>query len=234
MSAIFVAGTDTDVGKTYVCGLLLGFLQKKGLAAGYQKWVGTGPEFPPADLAACLRMAELPLEPELAASQVVYHFALPASPHLAAEQEGAVVEPGLIREKYRELLDRYELLLVEGVGGLMVPLRRDLLLIDLLAGLKIPTLVVAKSGLGTINHTLLTLESLRRRDIPVLGVVVSDGALEEDELVVADNMRTISEMGQTQVFGRLRRCPDPALARADFAPVGQAIAVALGVDKEAG
>jgi dethiobiotin synthetase len=227
MSAIFVAGTDTNVGKTHVCGLLLDFLLKEGVKAGYQKWVATGPEFPPADLEACLRMAGVPFAPELASSQVVCHFALPASPHLAAEHEGTVVDPALIRVRYQELLARYELRMGEGVGGVMVPLRRDLLLADLLRELKIPTLVVAKSGLGTINHTLLTLEALRHREIPVLGVVFSDGESGEDALLVEDNMRTIAEMGRVEVFGRLRRLAGPAQARADFLPVGLAIAGAL-------
>src|SRR3990167_1558591 len=159
MSAIFVAGTDTNVGKTHVCGLLLDFFQKNGCRAGYQKWVATGPEFPPADLQACLGMAGLPLVPELVSSQVVYHFALPASPHLAAEQEGALIDPALIRARYQEVLACHEVIIVEGVGGVMVPLRRDLLLVDLLKELRLPTLLVAKSGLGTINHTLLTLEA---------------------------------------------------------------------------
>ena len=228
MSAIFVTGTGTNVGKTHVCGLLLDFLRKNGSNAGYQKWVATGPESPPADLAACLRMAGLPLEPELAGSQVVYHFPLPASPHLAAEQAGAVMEPALIRQRDQEMLARHQLLIVEGGGGLLVPLNRELLLAELLAELQIPTLVVAKSGLGTINHTLLTLEALRHRDIPVLGVVFSDGTLAEEELLVEDNMRTIADMGGVQVFGRLRRCPDPGRARAGFSPVGLAIAQALG------
>ena len=227
MSAIFVAGTDTNVGKTHVCGLLLDFLRKNGSDAGYQKWAATGPESPPADLEACLRMAGLPLEPELVSSQVVYHFALPASPHLAAEQQGAIIDPALIRSRYQEMLARHELLIVEGVGGLMVPFNRELLLVDLLGELKIPTLIVARSGLGTINHTLLTLEALRHKGISVLGVVFSDAAVEEDALLVADNMRTIAEMGRVQVFGRLRRCVDPAQARVDFIPVGLAIVEAL-------
>ena len=227
MSGIFVAGTDTNVGKTHVCGLLLDFLRRKGSDVGYQKWAATGPEFPPADLKACLGMAGIPLEPELVGSQVVYHFALPASPHLAAEQEGKRVDPELIRKKYQEMSARYELLVVEGVGGIMVPLNRELLLVDLLQELKIVTLVVAKSGLGTINHTLLTLEGLRQRGIPVLGVVFSDGASGEDDLLAEDNMRTIAEIGQVRVFGRLRRSPDPVEARAAFVPVGRAIALAL-------
>jgi len=227
MRAIFVAGTDTNVGKTHVCGLLLDFLRKNGSDAGYQKWAATGPEFPPADLETCLRMANLPLDPERFSSQVVYHFALPASPHLAAEQEGKVIDPALIRVRYQEMLACHDLLIVEGVGGLLVPLNRELLLVDLLGELRIPTLVVAKSGLGTINHTLLTLEALCHRDIPVLGVVFSDAVAEKDELLVADNMRTIAEMGRVRVFGRLRRCVDPAQARLDFVPVGKAIAEAL-------
>ena len=228
MSAIFVAGTGTNVGKTHVCGLLLDFLRKNGRDVGYQKWVATGPEFPPADLAACLHMAGIPLEPALVSSQVVYHFPLPASPHLAAEQGGAIVDPALIRARYHEMQACYESLIVEGVGGLMVPLNRELLLIDLLRELKIPTLLVAKSGLGTINHTLLSLETLRHRDIQILGVVFSDAAEEEDALLVEDNMHTIAVMGGVQVFGRLRRCPDPAQARLGFVSVGRAIASALG------
>ena len=228
MRAIFVAGTDTNVGKTHVCGLLLDFLLKEEIQAGYQKWVATGPEFPPADLAACLRMAQLPLVPELVGTQVVYHFPLPASPHFAAERAGTVIDPALIRARYQERLASHELLIVEGVGGLLVPLNRALLLVDLLGQLKIPTLLVATSGLGTINHTLLSLEALRYRDIEVLGVVFSDAEPEEDEALVEDNMRTIANLGQVRVFGRLRRCLDPAGARSDFAPIGLAIAKALG------
>jgi dethiobiotin synthetase len=229
MNAIFVAGTGTDVGKTHLCGLLLDFLLKEGIQGGYQKWAATGSEYPPADLAQCLGMAGVPLVPELVSSQVVHHFALPASPHLAAEQEGRVVEPELIRRKYREMCGLHELLVVEGVGGVMVPLRRDLLLIDLLAELKIPTLVVAKSGLGTINHTLLTLAALRHREIPVLGVVFSDGAPEEDALLVADNMRTIAEMGQAAVLGRLLYAPDPGRAKEGFIPIGRTILAAIRI-----
>ncbi|MFA6465377.1 MAG: dethiobiotin synthase, partial [Desulfurivibrionaceae bacterium] len=84
-----------------------------------------------------------------------------------------------------------------------------------------------RSGLGTINHTLLTLEALRHRDIPVLGVVFSDGGPEEDTLLVEDNMRTVAEMGRVRFFGRLHRCVDPGKARLDFVPVGKAISEAL-------
>ena len=87
MRASFVAGTDTNVCKTHVCGLLLDFLLKEGVKAGYQKWAATGPEFPPADLKACLRMAGIPFEPGLGGSQVVDSFCPPALSHLRAEPE---------------------------------------------------------------------------------------------------------------------------------------------------
>jgi len=128
-----------------------------------------------------------------------------------------------IIESYKALASRYELLIVEGVGGLMVPLRRDLLLADLLAQLQPKTLVVARSGLGTLNHTLLTLEALRHRQIPVLGVVFSDSAAEEDERLVQDNMQTIEEIGLVRVFGRLQRHRKTSDARSAFMPIGHAI-----------
>jgi dethiobiotin synthetase len=112
---------------------------------------------------------------------------------------------------------------VEGVGGIMVPLRRDLLLVDLLARLQPRTLIVARSGLGTLNHTLLTLEVLRNRHIPVLGVVFSDPEEQEDERVVLDNMQTIEEIGLVPVFGRLQRQQNVTKAKSAFMPVGQAI-----------
>ena len=105
----------------------------------------------------------------------------------------------------------------------MVPLRRDLLLADLLARLQPRTLVVARSGLGTLNHTLLTLEALRHRQIPILGIVFSDSAEEEDEKLVQDNMKTIEEIGLVRVFGRLQRQQNAADGRSAFKPVGQAI-----------
>ncbi|MDA8164914.1 MAG: dethiobiotin synthase [Desulfobacteraceae bacterium] len=222
-SALFVTGTDTDVGKTFVCGLLLGYLRGEGIAAGYQKWVSTGGEGLPADLAACLEAAGLPVAEAVPELQTPYRFRLPASPHLAAEAEGRSIEPDLILARFRELAARHPVLIVEGVGGLLVPVRRDLLLANLLARLALPTLVVARSGLGTLNHTLLTLEALRARAVPVLGVVCSDSGHDEDERIAADNLRTIADMGKVTVFGRLPRCRTAAEAAIAFRPVGDAI-----------
>ncbi len=245
-STLFITGTDTSVGKTFISALLLDFLLKNNLRAGYQKWVSTGdPESePPTDLRYCLRAAgRIPDRTDLHL-QVPCRFRLPASPHLAAEFENRQVEPAVIIDAYRKMAKRYDILIVEGVGGLLVPLRRDLLLADLLSRLPLATLVVARSGLGTLNHTFLTLEALKNRDIPVLGVVFSDALsrAEEaapllanrrkdtktiEELLAADNIRTIAETGKTRVFGRLPRCRDLQEAATIFAPIGRAILEAL-------
>ena len=223
-NTLFITGTDTSVGKTFVSARLLEFLKTKGIQAGYQKWVATGVDGGmPEDLALCLDTAGISPAPELVAQQVPYCFKFPASPHLAAEMENRTVEPELIVERYKALAAAYEWLIVEGVGGILVPLRRDLLLADLLAQLQPKTLVVARSGLGTLNHTLLTLEALRHRKIPVLGVVFSDSAVKEDEKLVQDNMQTIEEIGLVRVFGRLRHHKNAADARSSFMPVGHAI-----------
>lgn len=223
-NSIFITGTDTSVGKTFIAALLFGFLRENGIDAGYQKWISSGGH-ECEDLRFCLENNELEVNPDLEALQAVYRLKYPASPHLAAEKEEIRIDPELILARWQEYSCRKELLVVEGVGGLLVPLRRDLLLADFLGRIKLPTLLVARSGLGTLNHTMLSLEALRSRDIPVLGVVFSDAEndAEFDELLLADNQRTIAEIGRVKVFGRIKRCADFSEAREEFRPVGRLI-----------
>lgn len=223
---LFITATDTGVGKTLISGLLLGYLRKQGIKAGYQKWAATGCENGVGDLARVAELAGPEDAPVPLDLQVPYRFPYGASPHLAAELAGREIDPVLLVAAYENLKSRYEVLLVEGVGGVLVPLRRDLLLADLLARLQIRTLLVARSGLGTLNHTLLTLEALRRRDIPVLGVLFTDGPA-EDGAIAADNLRTIAELGRVKVFGRLPWCGREGELIAAFHPLGEAIHAAL-------
>lgn len=223
-NTLFITGTDTGVGKTYVCARLMEYLAAKDIRTGYQKWVATGAaKGLPEDLVQCLEAAGITPDPDLLEKQVPYSFSYSASPHLAAEMEGRSVDPEYIVAKYTAMAAGCEWLIVEGVGGVMVPLRRDMLLADLLARLLPKTLVVARSGLGTLNHTLLTLECLRRRKVPLLGVVFSDSEAREDERLVEDNMRTIAEIGLVRVFGRLQRLENAIEAKRAFMPVGQSI-----------
>ncbi len=234
-NSIFITGTDTSVGKTFNAALLLGFLRENNIDAGYQKWISSGGH-ECEDLHFCLENNGLEVNPDLEDLQAVYRLGYPASPHLAAEMEGIKIDPELILARWQEYSRRKELLVVEGVGGLLVPLQRNLLLADLLDRIKLPTLLVARSGLGTLNHTLLSLEALRSRDIPLLGVIFSDAEndAEFDELLLSDNQRTIAEIGRVKVFGRVKRCVDFTEAREEFWPVGQSILQTLKQKKSLG
>jgi dethiobiotin synthetase len=226
MKTIFVAGTDTGVGKTFFCAHFLKYLLDRDIVAGYQKWVSTGDAEHPADLDFCIQIAGPKAHAGDIDLQVPFRFPFPASPHLAAEIAGRELNAEVIVSAFRSMTKKYELLIVEGVGGLLVPLRRDLLLIDLLARVRPPVLLVARSGLGTLNHTLLSLEALHRRDIPVIGVVFSDPPDPGDEVLINDNMKTIAELGATRVFGRLYRTADHGESRTVreiFAAIGRAI-----------
>jgi dethiobiotin synthetase len=226
MKTVFVAGTDTGVGKTYVSALLLQYLLDRNIHAGYQKWVSTGDAGRPADLFFCMQASGLGENRVSLDLQAPFRFVYPASPHLAAELEGRRIDSEIILDAYEKMVAGYERLVVEGVGGLLVPLRRDLLLIDLLALLRLPVLLVARSGLGTLNHTLLSLEAVRSRNIPTLGVVFSDAEEPDHEDLIIDNMRTVAEIGRIRVFGRLPRSDlsrHPQQSRKNFRIIGDAI-----------
>lgn len=223
-NTVFITATDTSVGKTYISGLLLAYLIDHGINCGYQKWISTGNRRMSEDLAFCLQLAEIPFMEEMIDQHVPYRFQFPAAPHLAAELDNREVKPEIILANYEAMSIRYQKLIVEGVGGLMVPLRRDLLLIDFMAPLKIKTILVCRSGLGTINHSLLSIEALRHRNIPLLGLVFTDSGPGEDEILSMDNMKVVEELGRTKVFGRLPWCENTEDAKKCFAPIGEKIA----------
>ena len=179
---LVVCGTDTDVGKTVVSALVV-----LGLGARYWKPVQSGLA-DGGDTGWVQRLLDLPAErivPE------VYRFTAPVSPHWAAEREGLVIEPERLA-----LPGGPGPLVVECAGGLLVPLRRDWLQIDQIATWGLPVLLVARSGLGTLNHTLLSLEALRQRSIPVLGLVLNGPPH-------PDNPRTLASLGGVPVLAEL-------------------------------
>lgn len=179
---LVVCGTDTDVGKTVVSALVV-----QGLGARYWKPVQSGLA-DGGDTGWVQRLLDLPAErivPE------VYRFTAPVSPHWAAEREGLVIEPERLA-----LPGGPGPLVVECAGGLLVPLRRDWLQIDQIASWGLPVLLVARSGLGTLNHTLLSLEALRQRSIPVLGLVLNGPPH-------PDNPRTLASLGGVPVLAEL-------------------------------
>lgn len=168
---LFVTGTDTGVGKTLVACALVDALREAGIDAGAMKPVETGvAEGGPLDALALRRAAgdRDPLD-----DVCPYRFALPAAPSVAARHASRRIELETLRDAFDRIAARRAAVVVEGAGGLLVPLAPHLDMARLAAALGLPVLVVARASLGTINHTLLTLEAARARDLQVAGVVVS-------------------------------------------------------------
>jgi dethiobiotin synthetase len=167
----FVSGTDTGVGKTVVACALVRALRRRGLDTGVMKPIETGVGADgPLDAQALCSAAESTVPLEEICPQA---FALPAAPTVAAASEGRSVEMEPIRDAFARLRRRHEWLVVEGAGGLLVPAARGLSMADLSQELELPLLIVCRAALGTINHTLLTLEAAEARNLPVAGVVIS-------------------------------------------------------------
>ena len=172
---VFVCGTDTGVGKTVVTGALCAHLNKKGIRAGAFKplesgCASKGRHIRRADSEFLKKMARMPEPLDLINP---YYFKEPLAPGVAAARQGIRVSFDKIKKNLRALQKKYDVVFVEGAGGLLVPIAVRKTNLDLIRYLKAPVLVVARLGLGTINHTLLTLEHLKRNRIRVLGVVLN-------------------------------------------------------------
>lgn len=201
---IVVSGTDTGIGKTIFSAALVGALD-----GCYLKPVQSGLE-EETDSETVLRLSGLPADRVLPER---YRLRTPASPHLAAELDGAAIDPASL------VLPRIDRpLVVEGAGGLLVPLTRELLTIDVFARWGAPVVLCARTALGTINHTLLSIEALRARGIPLLGI-----AFLGDENI--DTERTITAFGGARRLGRLPRL-DPLTSATLAAAFARAFDVA--------
>lgn len=185
MTGVFVTGTDTGVGKTIAAACLA-----RAWQAGYWKPVQTGLATGDDDTETVAALAGLPAERVVAP---VYSLQAPLSPHAAAELEGVRIVMDAIA-----LPRMAHPLVVEGAGGVYVPLNDRDFMIDLMAKLALPVLLVARSTLGTINHTLLSLAALRSRRLPIAGVIL-DGPPN------AGNRAAIEGFGQVRVLAELPR-----------------------------
>jgi dethiobiotin synthetase len=182
----------------------------------------------PGDAEFVLAALDSPQPPGLACT---YCFRAPAAPLVAARAEYTSVDVGVIRDRFERLRQAFEVVLVEGAGGLLVPLAEGYNMADLARVLRLPLVVVARPGLGTLNHTLLTLEAARARGLHVLGVVLS-GWHEPVELATRTNPALLCELGQAALLGVLPW--DGALAVEELRLgrlrewAGEALAPALG------
>jgi dethiobiotin synthetase len=200
-NGIYVTGTDTGVGKTVVCGLLKRYLREQGYVPVVQKWVQTGADDDVTTHRTIGGVTEGELDYD--ADIIPYRFILPASPHLAARQQQTRIDARRLSAAFRRLTSVFSPVIVESAGGLLVPINNRSTLLDVAQGLSLPVLLVSANRIGAINHTLLAVEALRRRNMSVIGVVFNDRSSIEDDRIRSDNPVTVHRHSGVKVLGRL-------------------------------
>jgi len=197
-NGVFVTGTDTGIGKTLVAAGLARLSVNRGVKVGVFKPVASGGSIS-EDGKLLQKAAKLP--DSACASIVPVHYQQPLAPWVAGWKEGKV-DLAKVEKAFRKAKSSCDFLVVEGVGGIQVPIARDFFVADWIKKWKLPALVVARAGLGTINHTLLTVETLRRRRIEVVGVFVN--GYKGKELSESTNVKALRKLLKVPVYGPLK------------------------------
>ena len=204
MRGLFVTGTDTEAGKSVVAACICAALAAAGERVAAFKPVVTGLDEEPGEFGRDHELLAAAASAGQSPSDVTPHVFGPAvSPHLAAELSGVTLEPAELVKAARA----HELIVCEGVGGLMVPITPGYLVRDLAIDLALPVVIAARPGLGTINHTLLTIEAARAGGLTVAAVVMTPWP-DEPTPMERSNRDTIALLGDVIVTGLPRTSPD--------------------------
>ena len=208
--ALFITGTGTDVGKTYVTGLIVRKLRQAGLNGGYYKAALSGAicdkdgVLQPGDALYVRRVADMD---ESVENLVTYVYPEAVSPHLAAKMNHRPIDFDRVKSDFERAKSRYDYLTMEGSGGIICPLRWDnqqhMLLDDLVKRLHLGVLIVADAGLGTINSTVLTIEHLRAREIPVRGIIFNKYI--PRDIMQDNNASMIEEMTGVKILAYVKK-----------------------------
>jgi dethiobiotin synthetase len=205
---LFITGTDTEVGKTVVTAGLLRALRRRGVDAVSMKPVQTGA----VALKGTLTAPDLEyhhhaagLEPDESehALMAPYLYEAACSPHLAGRMAGESPKVPRILEAAQSLAAKHELLLVEGAGGVYAPLNESATMLDLMQALGLPVVLVARRGLGTINHSLLSIRAIEAAGLPLLGVVFNEVGPGEEDFIKKDNPNAVATFGKVEVLGNV-------------------------------
>ena len=203
---VFITGTDTGVGKTIVTATVATALTQQGVNAGVMKPIVTGLAESKAGLSDPDWLISKTGVGDSPALISPYRFQIAASPLVAAAPTGVPIDIEHIIRAFQALSDQHDCILVEGIGGVMVPLTTDLFVVDLMKHMNLPVLVVARSGLGSINHTLLTLDCLRSRGVRILGLVFNAAARPPADADLSETIPTILRLSGVRSFGELPYC----------------------------
>ncbi|WIH87893.1 dethiobiotin synthase [Brachyspira pilosicoli] len=198
---IFITATGTDIGKTYVSGLIAKHIKDKGLNIGYYKAALSGSnDIKDSDAWYVKQQADLPDSYD---EMVSYTYKHAYSPHLAAQIEGNPPDIKIIKNAYKDISKKHDYMIVEGSGGIICPIRYDnnqkIFLEDIIKELNIPSLIIADAGLGTINSTVLTIEYMRSKNLKINGVILN--RFEMSNKMHENNKKMIEEMTGVKIIG---------------------------------
>ena len=186
-SVYFISGIDTGIGKTYATGCLAKLWNAQGKKTITQKLIQTGNVDISEDIEQHREIMAMGWFPEDETKLTMPEiFSYPASPHLATKIDGREIDFQKIENATEQLAEKYEVVLLEGAGGLMVPLTTDLLIIDYVAEKKYPVILVTSGRLGSINHTILSLEAIKSRGLELYAVAYNLKDESQDELISKD------------------------------------------------
>ena len=207
---LFVIGTGTDIGKTYVTGLLLKYIRDNGYDATYFKAALSGAirdendNLIPGDAVEVLRMADLEEDTDFL---VPYIYETAVSPHLASRIEGNPVNLKTVKEAYEKVSQKYDYIVMEGSGGIVCPIHYEgkesegnIMLEDIIKFLNLDVILIADAGLGTINSVVTTVEYLKNRDIHVCDIIINNY---RDELVENDNVKMVEDLCEVDVIAKV-------------------------------
>ncbi len=200
---IFITGTDTGVGKTFVAAGLITAFKRMGFSVCPMKPLETGCRVKNGRLVPedALKLIEASNTKESLEIINPYRFRLPLAPAVAAELEGRRIDKKKILSSYNYLSGKYDITLIEGAGGIMVPVYKKYLFLDIVEELNIPLIIISRPTLGTINHTLLTIEAVRGRGIGVIGVIINYASKIKRGLAEKTNPDVIEKLGGVPALG---------------------------------
>jgi dethiobiotin synthetase len=217
MDGFFITGTDTGVGKTLIAGAIARALSLQGRRVGVMKPFESGcrrngDTLVPADALYLRNMAGSQDDLALICP---YAFERPLAPGVAARLEHVSISLEKVQEIYSQLSAQHDIMLVEGAGGLMVPISEEQLIIDVVRLLQLPLIIVARSALGTINHTLLTVKEAQRGGIRVCGIILNKVSPEPDE-AEDTNPEVIRKFSNVPLLGQVPYIPVDKRGDSDF------------------
>ncbi len=199
---IFITGTDTDVGKTIITAGIAAAAQKKGIKTGVYKPIQSGAVIKNEKKTAPDLGFVKKINSEIQ-TKVSYLLSESAAPYTAAVMENTEIKRDKILEDYRQIQKDCDFVLTEGAGGLLTPVYKNFLVRDIVKLLELPLIMVARPDLGTINHTLLTIEAAKSSGVEVLGVIISNYPLNTDNLAVKTAPALIEEVSGVKILGIL-------------------------------